>query len=375
MCFYAIAIVDELFRLETAENTFGKALAQVQSPSGGWHLFYKGTAKEGNKKWVYGDIRGKAGHVVLYDAVATLEAARQALSPDVQPVDIAKLSPPRPKSKKKATIERPTSEGLQATTPGGRNNYLNSWVFADVRDGLLTPERETEWRTRALASGLTPTEVDDTLRSAQRAGKEARGKDPFSLSDTGNAQFFAHTYANTLRYDHARNTWFEFNGHHWRPDRCGDADQLALAAIHARQHAAVGNEAASKWATRSLSRPSRDNLLRLARSEPPLAVTGDDWDSDPWLLGVANGVLDLRTGELRDGQPGHLVTKTAPIAFDKDAPAPRWEKFLTEIFADNPELVSYMRRVVGYALTGVTSEQCFWVLHGVGSNGKTTFLA
>ena len=92
------------------------------------------------------------------------------------------------------------------------------------------------------------------------------------------------------------------------------------------------------------------------------------------LLGVQNGVLDLRTGQFRDGRADDYITKVAPVTFDAGAECPRWLQFLEEIFADNQKLIPYMRRVAGYIITGVTTEQVFFVLYGVGANGKTTFI-
>ena len=41
---------------------------------------------------------------------------------------------------------------------------------------------------------------------------------------------------------------------------------------------------------------------------------------------------------------------------------------------ENQNLVNFLQRAVGHALTGDISEQCVFILHGVGSNGKSTFL-
>ena len=327
-------------RVLAVQKILGAPLATVHSPSGGAHNLYKGMCQEGNSAWAYGEIRGARGYVVLYDIAAMLKAAQLVRDdPTLEPVDVMRL-PKRENSKKQTRNEepRPTPEGL-AHLAKGRNNFLNDGVFRDARDGRLTPEREEEWRTAARASGLPHRDVDATIRSASEAGRITHRKDPFSLSDTGNAQFFARMYAEKLRYDHARKASYIFEKDHWTQDRCGRVDQLALEAIHARQHAAVGNEAATKWGLRSLSRPSRDNLLRLARSEPPLSITGDQWDENPWLIGVKGGVVDLLTGEPRDGHPDDLITKVAPVAFNPDAQAPRWIQFLEDVFQDNPDLV------------------------------------
>ena len=196
----------------------------------------------------------------------------------------------------------------------------------------------------------------------------------YSNTDTGNAQHFRDMYADKLRYDHTRRQWFMFNGHYWRPDRKGEVDQMALESVHERQRKAIGNEADAKWAANSLSSARRSALLNCAQSEPPLSITGDEWDRNPMLLGVPNGVINLRTGERRKGNQEDFITKTSPVAFDKDAPRDKWMNFLATVFADNPEMPPYMKRVVGYTLTGDTSERCFWVLHGIGANGKTTLL-
>jgi putative DNA primase/helicase len=115
-------------------------------------------------------------------------------------------------------------------------------------------------------------------------------------------------------------------------------------------------------------------MLTLARSERQLADDGSKWDGDIWAFGVANGVIDLKTGKLRPGKPTDQITLHSNIAFDPDAKCPRWEKFLIEIFGGDPELISYIQRAIGYSLTGETSEQCFFCCYGEGANGKSTFL-
>ena len=359
-------------RVAAVLETLGPALTTVPSPSGGTHLFYKGTTHEGNIKWAYGDVRGTKGHAVLYDPAATLKAAQIVKHDTHEPVDVSLLRYIQGTKKKKKTPEpRQTPEVLERMTEGNRNNHLNDGVFLDARDGVLTPEREAAWRSAAAASGLPLSDVDATIRSAADAGDKA--KLPFSLTDTGNAQHFAHMYADTLRYDHARAAWFQYVKHHWLQDRREKVSQLALKSIHARQHAAVGNVTATKWGLQSLSRSARENLLRLARAEPPLSIEGDQWDKDAMLIPVRNGVID-HTGHLRDGRPEDLITKVLPVTYDPNATAPRWMQFLEDVFVDNPELVPYMRRVFGYTLTGNVDEQCFWLFHGEGSNGKSTLL-
>jgi putative DNA primase/helicase len=154
-----------------------------------------------------------------------------------------------------------------------------------------------------------------------------------------------------------------------------------LAAARARYRAAADltdadeKERQAKWAIRSESAERRAAALALARSERPIADNGKDWDADPWLLGVANGVVDLRTGQPRDGRPEDRITLALPWCFDPDARAERWERFITEIFNDDADLINYVWRAIGYSLSGSVREQIFFLCRGAGSNGKSLFLS
>jgi putative DNA primase/helicase len=66
-----------------------------------------------------------------------------------------------------------------------------------------------------------------------------------------------------------------------------------------------------------------DAVLALAKAEPSIADSGEGWDADPWLLGVANGVVDLRTGAVREGRPEDRITMHSPIPYDPEAQCPR----------------------------------------------------
>ena len=124
----------------------------------------------------------------------------------------------------------------------------------------------------------------------------------------------------------------------------------------------------------------RDNCLRMARSLPedltgnkgiPMVITNDRLDLDPWALPCLNGVIDLRTGELKPGWLEDFHTKQAPVKWlGIDCPAPHFEAYINEIL-DGEINANYYRRVSGYAVTGWSTEPAFFVLYGYGRNGKT----
>jgi putative DNA primase/helicase len=62
------------------------------------------------------------------------------------------------------------------------------------------------------------------------------------------------------------------------------------------------------------------------------------------------------------------------IAYDESATCPLWISFLQKVTQDNGDLIKFLQKAVGYSLTGSIREQCFFLLHGTGENGKSTFI-
>jgi putative DNA primase/helicase len=127
-----------------------------------------------------------------------------------------------------------------------------------------------------------------------------------------------------------------------------------------------------KWASSSLSESKLRAMISLCQSEPGIPVLPDELDASPDLLNVLNGTIDLRSGKLREHRREDLITRVAPVEYDPDANAPAWETFLERVLPGE-ELRAFVQRALGYSATGDTSEQCMFINHGGGANGKSTF--
>jgi P4 family phage/plasmid primase-like protien len=199
-------------------------------------------------------------------------------------------------------------------------------------------------------------------------------------TDLGNARRLVSRFGAGIRYCHPWRTWFTWDGRRWLKDQTGAVKRMAKKTVQAIAAEAAGiddddeRKAVLKWALASESRKALDNMQTLAESEPGVSVTPDEWDSDHWLLNCLNGTLDLRTGELRPHRREDLITRVCPVEYDPHAPCPRWERFETEVFAGDAGVIGYMRRAVGYSLTGSDQVQELNILHGDGSNGKNVYL-
>lgn len=191
---------------------------------------------------------------------------------------------------------------------------------------------------------------------------------PPQNTDTGNAELFAKRYGEMLRYDHGKKRWLVWRRHWWEEESGGEVMRMAKAAARYRLRCTFKTKDKEQrndgigWALQSENRFRLEAAIALAQSERPLSDPGANWDVDPWLLGVANGVVDLRTGMLRKGLPSDRVTTHTRVAFRSSARCPRWKSFLAEVFVIE-ELIEFVQRAVGYSLTGAE-----------GANGKSTFL-
>lgn len=198
------------------------------------------------------------------------------------------------------------------------------------------------------------------------------------LTDLGNAERLVRRHGASMRYCCDWQSWLIWDGRRWRRDDSARARAFAIDTVRAIYgEARDADDSGDRkrlgaWATKSEAEGGIRAMLSLA--QVMVAVTPDALDRDPWALNVKNGIIDLRTGALAPHDPARMITKLAPIAFDPDARAPEWIAFLRRVMADNDDMIGYLRRKAGYSLTGVTDERIFSILHGGGSNGKSTFL-
>jgi putative DNA primase/helicase len=160
-----------------------------------------------------------------------------------------------------------------------------------------------------------------------------------------------------------------WNGCVWQQD-------ATLYALHLAR--ALCREAAAGCNYRRLARAlasakTEMAVVSLARADRRLAATVDLWDADPWLLNTPGGVFDLRTGDLCEHDPELYLSKMTAVA--PEGRPLLWLKFLAQVTGGDPALQQFLKRLAGYALTGLTTEHALFFLYGTGANGKSVFLS
>lgn len=197
-----------------------------------------------------------------------------------------------------------------------------------------------------------------------------------NLTDTGNAKRLVAQYGAELRYCFPWRKWLVWNDTHWGEDRTGQLMRRAKATVQTiyGEAATIVDDDKRKKVVGHAIRSEGAKYLRAAidLSKDEVPVLPEMLDRDPWLLNVQNGTLDLQTGELMAHDPKRLMTKIAPVRYDRDAPCSLWLSFLDRIMDGNYSLIEFLQRAIGYSLTGNTREQCLFVAWGGGDNGKTT---
>jgi putative DNA primase/helicase len=199
-------------------------------------------------------------------------------------------------------------------------------------------------------------------------------------SDMGNATRLARRHGKDLRYCPPLGGWMAWNGQLWEPG--ADLQVMAWAKetvlhMYTLLPDIIDTDKRAGFAKHCAysEHVSRLNaMVSLARSEPGIEAVTEDFDSDHWLLNVQNGVLDLRTVELRPFDRKLLITKQASVTYDPQATCSRWEQFMSEIMDEKDELIGFLQRALGLSLTGDVSDDVLFILWGGGENGKTTFI-
>lgn len=164
----------------------------------------------------------------------------------------------------------------------------------------------------------------------------------------------------------------------WRWDRHGDAERLAKETVigiydeAATEQDAERRQALSRHAVRSDTDGKIAAMLSLARSEPGIPILLSQLDADPFLFNCANGVIDLRTGELLPHNPKFFMTKISPVAYDPEVSFLQFVRFLTWATCGDATMVRFIQRFFGYCLTGSVAEHAVVFAVGPGNNGKTT---
>ena len=226
------------------------------------------------------------------------------------------------------------------------------------------------------------------------------------LTDAGNANRLHSLLGDDWKFVPQLGRWLHWNGQRWQEETNGS---IRVAAMEAFRNLAAD-------IIRSL--PSCHDMKEMQH----LKQYGE-FDTDPFLLNLQNGTLNLSTGELRPHNKKDFITKICGASYEPQSvmklkqtadPQPvaeinslteqatsetvsstgdttakesgmnvdifsennsatsLWEETVRAILPD-PAVRRWLQKFMGYCLTGSTEEEKFVVAYGPGGCGKGTF--
>ena len=191
-----------------------------------------------------------------------------------------------------------------------------------------------------------------------------------AFSEDALALAFSSCHGDDLRYTASMGTWHRWDGCHWAEDETLAVFDLARSEVRAMSCGSLSAAMARQIAKASTVAA----VERLARSDRRHAMTIAEWDADPWVLNTPSGIVDLKTGQFGAHRRDAFCTKITAAGVAGQKPT-CWFSFLDRITDGDSKLQEFLKRVFGYALTGVTIEHAIFFLHGLGANGKSVFIS
>ncbi|MGC5562828.1 phage/plasmid primase, P4 family [Streptomyces sp. FR-108] len=404
----------------------------VMSPSGGLHFYFLYPDFElGQHLGFYKgiDVKSDGGYVAapptpgylvinpaavapapawMLDALRAKEdEKRVATTGEVQPFDPANI--PDDVSAKVQKLIQSRLAWITGAPEGIQNTriYTVARMFMSLALANLIDEEDIrDWITDAALDGGHPgnrigTSISSGFRTALAKPDDVTrmlgddfyysDRDLFTCDDFGNADRVTYWRGLDIKHDPKRNKWHRWNGRQW--------DDATASHISCDVETVIGDipkaegenyseslppserdktspktyrEIFLEWAAKQRSHRKVSDTVGLLKSREALWCDTEDFDTDPYLFNVGNGVVDLRTGQLAPHERSLMCTQLAGVDYQADAECPQWLRFLEMVQPDEDHR-SYLQRLLGSTLAGEKS-QIFVVHMGDGGNGKGVVL-
>jgi P4 family phage/plasmid primase-like protien len=261
-------------------------------------------------------------------------------------------------------------------------------IYGLVRDRGWQPPPLTREAKMELAERATQKVIETALQDEHNERNERDEHNEqneqriyaneYFATDLGNAKQLIARYGADIRFVPERKSWIIWDGTQWCFDNDGAVMRLAKHMTREMISEAVKIEDSAerreqiKHALKCQAAPRLAAMVLLAPTEAEIVIGIAKLDADPMLLGVENGVIDLRTGQFREARREDFITMQARVTYDPTATCPNWQAFQLKITVGDRELIAYKQRFMGYFLTGVVKEEVMIFAYGTGNNGKST---
>lgn len=262
-------------------------------------------------------------------------------------------------------------------------NAIN-YVVNNPKEERLWPgisEHQKEWARGSKEKSKKSSEGEGIPKDPDSVDLEQGDDNPVlrSLSDTGNGRRIVDSFSTLIRYTSGLG-WFGWSENYWK----SDPENLSIQEIAKKLSPIIASEIRHYesdrhkeillWAKSTKSNPRIKAAIESARSDPRIVVSIDQWDSKDDMLGVLNGVVDLKTGELLQENQDFFMTRRCPVAYNRGVRNKVWESFIDYATDGDKEFQEWLQKAVGYTLTGYKNYDVLFLVYGPSGSGKNTFV-
>jgi putative DNA primase/helicase len=380
--------MESLEQLESECGQFDTLM--VHSPSGGRHYYFKypqGGQSIGCRTNLRPgiDIRANGGYIIAAGSIINgipyqfEDKDKEIAELPNELLKILTKANTKPKGLSRNQVYHASQQSaLMGIKKGRRDDTI--FKHSCVLRKNDVPYDIAESKVLTIAHNCIPPFPDhEAIKCLQSAYSSFKPK-PKNPTDVGNAERLIATYGDDIRYVYEYRSWIHWDNNIWVTDENGHMDRLAKKVAKSIFMEAIDEEDEDLKKRLFRHADSTESLKRLgsmvsvATTEKGITISQSALDDDKYLLGVKNGIVDLKTGELIPSTKSQMITKRTNVTFDADAQCPVWENALSQMMAGDKDVVEYLQRAVGYSLTGDTREHLLFFLHGFGENGKSVFI-
>lgn len=202
----------------------------------------------------------------------------------------------------------------------------------------------------------------------------------YSHDDKGIGELFADIYKDKCRYNITTKSWYIYDGRSW----IEDVGNIKIARYAKKIYDALnqysltlGNNPVIKEYIRFISKlgnlRNRKIMIEDARDKYP--ISNEQLDTDNYLFNCQNGTFNLHTFELQPHDPNDLISKISNVIYNDTSKSVIFTNFIKEVLEDDTEKIEYLQKLLGYALTGDTRLEQFFIIYGpLTRNGKSTLI-
>lgn len=379
--------------LAILEEQHGKLPETLRSRtgSGGSHIFFKYTDEE-YKNCNRGEIaegidfKAEGGYIVAVPSLHQSGNRYEWICADMDKIaDLpAWIKEKVSKNRNNQTVNVQQLVVKEGHIPDGERNSTLFSIACSLRHKGIAPEAIKAAllieNKEKCSPPLDENEIESIVNSACRYDPSPSAKRKYNLTDVGNAMRMLERHAGEFRYCNIWKKFLVWDKTRYVIDDTGSIERMAKETIRNILNEAAMVEDDSerkklvKHALSSESQQRIKSMILLAQSEEGVPITPSQLDIDDWLLNCKNGTINLRTSELYEHRQEDLITKLVAVEYNPSAECPTWLAFLEKIMGGNQDMILFLQKAIGYSLTGSTQEQCMFILHGKGANGKSTFL-